>query len=57
MSPGCPPAQVRLDLLFTLLRPERSLIVAPHGLVGQTFDGSDVGWTERLTRSRSSASA
>ena len=43
MSPGCPPAQVRLDLLFILLRPERSLDVAPHGLIGQTFDGSDVG--------------
>ena len=43
MSPGCPPAQVRLDLLITLLLPERSLDVAPHGLIGQTFDGSEVG--------------
>ena len=34
---------MRLDLLITLLLPERSLDVAPHGLIGQTFDGSDVG--------------
>ena len=43
MSPGCPPAQVRLDLLITLLLPEGSMDVAPHGLIGQTFDGSDGG--------------
>ena len=35
--------RVRLDVQFALRVPERSLRVAPHGIVGQSFDGSGVG--------------
>ena len=43
VEPRLPRPQVRLDLHLELRRPERSLDVAPHGLIGQSFDGSDVG--------------
>ena len=33
---------MRLDVLVTLLPPERSLVVAPHGILGQSFDGSGI---------------
>ena len=33
---------MRLDVLVTLLPPERSLAVAPHGILGQSFDGSGI---------------
>ena len=57
VEPRLPRPQVRLDVHLELRRPERSLDVAPHGLIGQSFDGSDVGvGTGRLTRSRSLAS-
>ena len=29
-------------MLVTLLPPERSLVVAPHGILGQSFDGSGI---------------
>jgi len=34
---------VRLDLGFSLRVPEESLQVAPHGIVGQSFDGDGIG--------------
>ena len=35
--------KVRLDLGITLRVPKESLQVAPHGIVGQSFDGDGIG--------------
>jgi len=35
--------KVRLDLGFSLRVPEESLQVAPHGIIGQSFDGDGIG--------------
>ena len=43
MSPGCPARRCASTYSSSSCRPERSLDVAPHGLIGQSFDGSDVG--------------